>query len=266
MVALLALVCLSVGAYAENLESKIKTALNNNAVLGYSIHQETNGMSDELVNLANQKARAHKNYNAYWNATLVNFMDIEYADGLYAYMSERTRANVMLWSQKAIDVAGRNAAPELYVMRFLTKWHYHDLTAASFYPAESWEDLDAGGKTQLDVWVPAHRKEVRQMLAEFEAAERINARVAYSEIGAMAADLYAAMGKKQKANRVNRRVEAIQAEIEAAVNAENQRREQARQAATLQVKQNVAPKKQKKSSSSSFNWTDAVYYRGGGHF
>lgn len=263
IVALLAMACLSAAGYAKNVEAEIIQKLNRNERLDFAISYEVNGIADNIVGLANTKAKEKKNYVAYWNATLVNFMAIEYADSPFVYVSDRTLANVKLWSDRAIEVAAGKAAPELYVMRFLTLWHYYSLSELTFFMEKDPIKFGyANQRTQFDVWAPNHQKEIREMLNEFEKAEKINPTVAYSTIGYNAVDLYAAIGKKSKADELNRTLQRMETDRKASVKTQNQSLARKQQSVKRQVKTNMASPK----NTAPMQWYEGLYFRGGGHF
>ena len=267
IVALLAMACLSAAGYAKDVEAEIIQKLNRNERVAFAMSNEVNAIADHIVDLANKQARAKKNYVAYWNATLVNFMAIEYSDNPFVYITDRTLANVKLWSDHAIKVAAGKAEPELYVMRFLTLWHYYSLSERTFIPAQEPRMYSAENKrTLFDVWAPNHKKEIREMLNEFEKAEKINPTVAYSTCGYNAVDLYAAIGKKSKADELNRtlqRMETARMEtVRKAVKKQNQSLARKKQSVKRQVKTNMASPK----NTAPTPWYEYFYYKGGGHF
>ena len=262
IVALLAMACLSAAGYAKDVEAEIIQKLNRNERVAFAMSDEVNAIADHIVDLANKQARAKKNYVAYWNATLVNFMAIEYSDNPFVYITDRTLANVKLWSDHAIKVAAGKAEPELYVMRFLTLWHYYSLSERTFIPAQEPRMYSAENKrTLFDVWAPNHKKEIREMLNEFEKAEKINPTVAYSTCGYNAVDLYAAIGKKSKADELNRTLQRMET-ARKAVKKQNQSLERKKQSVKRQVKTNMASPK----NTAPTPWYEYFYYKGGGHF
>lgn len=267
IVALLAMACLSAAGYAKDVRAEIIQKLNRNERLAFAMSDELNAITDHIVDLANKQARAKKNYVAYWNATLVNFMAIEYSDNPFVYITGRTLANVKLWSDHAIKVAAGKAEPELYVMRFLTLWYYYSLNELTFFmEKDPLRFGDENLRTQLYVWAPHHKKEIREMLNEFEKAEKINPTVAYSKIGHHAVDLYAAIGKKSKADELNRTLQRMET-ARKAVKKQNQSLERKKQSVKHQVKTNMAsPKKPAPKKTAPMQWYEGVYYKGGGHF
>lgn len=263
IIALLALACLSAVGYSKDWEAEIIKKLNQNVRLDYSISHEVRNIADNIVDLANKQAREKKNYIAYWNATLVNFMGIIYEDEAFMWASERTLANVKLWSDRAIEVSAGKAAPELYVIRFLTLWHYYRLNELTFFPEKDPIEFGyANQRSQFEVWAPNHKREIREMLNEFEKAEKINPTVAYREIAHKAVWLYGAIGNNAKVAELNRTLQRMETDRKASVTKQNQSLARKQQFVKRQVKTNMAFP----TNTAPLKWYEGVFFRGGGHF
>ncbi len=160
-----------------------------------------------LVKNAQEQIRKHRNYVAYFNATVVcatnadwEGLDVDYQ------ITDTDLANVLNYSQRAIELGGKTASPALYLLRAEAQMTHFGL----FQPMAMNTVYFGDG---LGKWISTHKKEVRKILADFEKLEKLNPSMAYIH-AADIAEMYKYTGNAKEAARFENIARKIQAQEE----------------------------------------------------
>ncbi len=191
IVALLTVLSLSCMLHALSVNPTLTENIGKGALLPYSVRYEFWMPAPEVVLSANKKAEEYGTFGAYWNAALLNVLNLRYDDkGRFTNVDQYTYDTVMKWSDHALVLqpikkgkAHKNYQAELHLLRFFIK--EARLRSAG-------EDASQNGKPTIP-----------EVLAEFQAAEAVNPDFAYREAAKAAAELYAAAGNEERAAFLN---------------------------------------------------------------
>lgn len=186
------------GLHGKLTDRQVQEKIKKNEILPVYVNELASFSSrrnkDILVKNAQEQIKKHKNYIAYFNATVVCATNSEF-QGLDVDfdINDTDLANVLYYSQKALETGGRKASPALYLLRAETRMAYFGL----FQPM-SMETVFFGDG--LKRWISTHKKEVREILAEFEKLEKLNPSMAYVHAGAIS-EMYKYTGNAKEAKR-----------------------------------------------------------------